>query len=245
MNEKELKELERLARTAIEHNPQESGDLLEQAILERKDEMWQIIQKKARRRVRIRKAQPWIAAAAVVMMAVIVSGTIGINQARAGKDGFLVDIVEGVAGRVTFSGEPVAFLPITLEDGSWDDIMANIDPVMIPMLPEGLPEEYVFKSGTIDQPNPAEIEMVLTYINSVTNNIITIRYIYNHKDNAFNEPGIGEYVRQQWDGTDVHIMINGKIVNIVWQQDDCIIKVFGLENDEAGRICFDAIRKEP
>jgi|GEM_PF-5317322 len=243
MNEKELNELERLARAAMEHSPAESEDLLEQAILDRKDDLWQMIQKKARRRVRMRKARPWIAAAAVVMMAVLVSGAVGFNQARAGKDGLLVDIVEGVSGGLTFSDEPVEFLPITLEGGTWDDIMDNLDPVMIPLLPEGLPEKYVFDSGAIDQGSPNRISMSLKYINSETNNKIRIRYIFNSEGIDF---GAETYESKRWEGTVAHIMTNNQFINIAWQpQEKYLVEIFGLESEEEGRLFFNAIRKEP
>jgi hypothetical protein len=244
MTEKELKELEKLAKAAMEHNPQESEDILEQALIGRKDEMWQIIQKKARRRVRARKVRPWIAAAAVVMMAVIISGAIGINQARAGKEGLLVDIVEGVAGKdITFSGKPLEFKPITVEDGTWEEIMDNIDSVMIPLLPEGLPEKYVFESGAIDQGSQNRISMSLKYTNSETNNKIRIRYIFSSEGTDF---GTETYESQQWGGTVAHIMTNNEFVNIAWQpQEEFFVEIFGLESEEEGRIFFDAIKKEP
>lgn len=241
MNERELKELERLAKAAIEHNRQESEDILEQAITERKDELWQTIQKKARRRVRMRKVRPWIAAAAVVMMAVLISGAVGFNQARAGKDGLLVDIVEGVAGRITFSNEPVEFHPITLEGGTWDDIMDNVDPVMIPLLPEGLPERYVFMSGLIEQPSRSEISMSLKYENSETNNTIRIHYIYG----IDYEIGVEEYGYQKWGDTDVHMMVSGNNINITWVQNDVFITIYGLISEEEGMLLFDAIKREP
>lgn len=243
MNEKELKELERLAKAAMEHNPQESEGMLERAVLERKDEMWQIIQKKARRRVRVRKGRPWIAAAAVVMLAVMISGAIGISQARAGKDGLLVDIVEGVAGGLEFSNEPPEFLPVTLEDGTWDDIMDNIDPVMIPLLPEDLPEEYIFESGAVEQPSLSDISMSLKYINNNSNNKIRIHYILIGNNS---EMGIEVYEYRQWGKTDVHVIMDDETVNIAWQeQNGCVVEVLGLESEEEGRIFFDAIKKEP
>ena len=242
MNEKELKELERLAKAAMEQNPEETEGILEQALMERKDEMWQTIRKRARREVRLRRARPWIAAASMVMVAVIISGVVGVNQARAGKDGLLVDIVEGVAGGLTFSDEPVEFLPIMLEDGTWEDIMDNIDPALIPLLPDGLPEEYVFQSGSINQPSRDKISMRLKYGENNTNYNFVIYYIYNSEDNVID---MEEYEFRQWEGTDVHIMINDRGVNIAWQQNGVIINIIGVKSEEVGRILFNAIKKEP
>ena len=252
MNEKELKDLERLAKAAMEHNPKESEDILEQALIERKDDLWRVIQKKARQRVNMRKAKPWIASAAVVLLAVMISGAVGVNQARAGKEGLLVDIVEGVAGKdITFSDEPVEFYSITLENGTWDDIMDNIDPVLIPLLPEDLPEEYVFESGSIDQPSLSDICMSLNYTNRNTNKLIQINYIYWSEDfkkeefDLFSRIGTDQYESRQWDGIDVHTMMTNGIVNIAWEQDACSIEIFGLESEEEGRTLFNAIQREP
>lgn len=245
MTARELKELERLAKTAIEQYPEESDDILERALLDRKDALWHAIQKDARRRMRLRRARPWIAAAAVVMLAVIVSGTIGVNQARAGKDGLLVDIVEGVAGSVAFSDMPAGFLPITVENGTWENIMNNVDPALASLLPEGLPDTYVFESGSIDQPSPTEIKMSLIYINTDTKKIKMINYMYLLNNSEINEKGTGEYMYRRWDKTDVHILGYDEVMNIVWQQGDCFIELFGIDSEEEGRLWFDAIQKEP
>ena len=244
MNEKELKELERLARTAIEHNPQESGDLLEQAILERKDELWQTIQKKARRRVRMRKVRPWIAAAAVVMMAVLVSGAVGFNQARAGKDGLLVDIVEGVSGGLTFSDEPVEFKPIIMNDVSWDEITSNIDPVIEPLLPKELPSGYEFIEGTYLQHENNMIDMILEY--RLDNNNIKIWYKYRDVDTGNVTANIGlddSFVLVKWDGISVYYSEAEEESNIVWEQNNCVISIRGRIKETNLRELYNSIRE--
>ena len=246
MNEKELKELEKLAKAAMEHSPQDTEDILENAVMERKDELWQAIQKKARRRLRMRKARPWIAAAAVVMLSVMVSGAIGINQARAGKDGLLVDIVEGVAGGLTFSDEPVAFQPILLYDVAWGEIVENIDSAIEPLLPKELPSEYIFVKGTYLQPEKSMIDMVLEYQLDNTNINIWYKYRDASTGNVTANVGLDDsFVLVKWDGISVYYSETEEESSIVWEQNNCVISIRGGIQEANLRELYNSIMREP
>lgn len=260
MNEKELKELERLAKAAMEHNPQDSEDMLERAVLERKDEMWQTIQTKARRRVRMRKVRPWIAAAAVVMMAVIVSGAIGVNQARAGKEGLLVDIVEGVAGdiNVTFSNEPVETAEqgeldtIQLSDATWDEIQDNVDTSIQHLLPENNFGTYEFINGAYSQLNNDYIDMWLIYKDISDDNIITIEYAYRGADmdmstgNYDVSDSESSHVDiKDWDGVTMYIVSDDEKTTAIWFQDKCKISISGQIKTEQIKEIYNNIAREP
>ena len=84
----------------------------------------------------------------MLLVVILVTGVIGVNQARAGKEGLLVDIVENVAGdiHVTLSEnpmesmEPENFEPVDIENGTWEQIQDSVDARIKRLLPNRIPE---------------------------------------------------------------------------------------------------------
>jgi hypothetical protein len=251
MTEQELRELEQLAKAAMKQNPGESQDILEQALQERKQKMWDAIQKKARRRVRMRKARPWIAAAAVVMMAVVISGAIGVNQARAGKEGLLVDIVEGVAGDIdiAFSEQPTDFVPAIIENGTWDEITGAIeDESLMELLPKDMPARYKFFSGTYNAPDKNVAELWLVYYHTVDDGNVLIEYNYSSKSavdisKAIQTENSTHINIENWNGMKVYLIETDGQPTLMWDQEGWVISITGDVNQDDLREIFESIIK--
>lgn len=258
MTEEELIELEALAKAAMEQHPEETREILERAMVERKQEMWASIRKKAHRQMVLRKARPWAAAAAMLVAAILVTGFIGVSQARAGKEGLLVDIVRDVAGDVRFtfsenpmeSIEPENFVPVDITDGMWEQIQESADTRLCGLLPKAMPENMQFIKGDYIQPSYNLIDLVLIYNDILKEDILSIQYTYvgTVSESSHEIPtdfGTSTVDKEEWDGISVYIIRDIAQTRLIWGQDDFMITVAGQIDKSQMLEVFNNIAREP
>lgn len=221
-------------------------DILERAIEGEDRALWARIGEQASVQMRMKRLAAGGVVFAALLMALGVMALIGLNAARAGREGWLANlfapVLEAQIYKPPAPGENPDFLPIKLEDGTWEMVEDNTEAVLTKYLPMDLPEGYTFISGDIRQPDRDTIDMTLKY--EIDGRAFCIKYQYRYGDC----PGIGDTDSAgvtEWGGASVSLW-EGTENKAAWLEED-IYTVICIEGDiGAGEIAevYRSIEKE-
>lgn len=201
-------------------------DVLERAMSGEDRALWARIGEQARTQIRMKRLAAWGAASATLLLALCIVVLIGLNGARAGRDGWLARIFAPVV-EARIYGEPdpdTGFCPIKVKDGTWRQIEDNTEAVLMPYLPMDLPEGYRFVSGSIRQPDRDTIDMTLNY--EADGRDFCINYTYRYASSPdLDTAGARE---MEWDGTRVYLWEEAR--KAAWREED-IYTLISIEGE--------------
>lgn len=206
---------------------EKSKDILERAMTGGDRALWSRIGEQARIQIRMKRLAAWGMVSASLLLIFCVVTLVGLNGARAGRDGWLARIFTPLLeARIYSEPDPgTGFCPIRLDDGTWQQINDNTSEVLIPYLPMDLPEGYIFVSGRIRQPDRDTVDMTLKYEAAGGSFHIQYTYRYGHCPDIDTE-GARE---MEWDGTVLYLW-EGPVNKTAWREED-IYTVISIEGD--------------
>lgn len=207
---------------------QKSKDILERAMAGEDRALWARIGAQARAQIRMKRLAIWGMVTAALLLVLCAAALIGLNGARAGRDGWLarvfMPVLEARIYRPPTPGEAPGFLPIRVDDATWRTIEDNTEAVLLPYLPMGLPEGYHFMDGSIRQPDRDTIDMALRY--EIDGRAFCIQYQYRYgacPDIDTDGAGLVD-----WDGTGVYLWEGAQ--KAVWREED-VYTLISIEGD--------------
>jgi len=204
-------------------------DILERAMSGEDRALWERIGEQARRQIRMKRVIAIGAAAVTLLLMLCAVAVLGLNRAAAGHEGWLarifVPVMEARIYRMPDPENPPDFLPIKVEDGTWQMITDNTEAALMPYLPMDLGERYRFISGSIRQPDRDTFDMTLCY--EVEGRAFGIVYQYRYgRLPDLDTKGSGE---AEWGGTEVYLW-DGPSPRAAWLEPD-IYTLLSIEGD--------------
>jgi len=204
-------------------------------------ELWKQIREESRA---VRRCRAWVYVAVVAGLAVVL-GIVMLALNRKGmqdvdRPSMPVDAMEG----------EINDEPLIIRNGTWGELMDNINPVLMGYIPESMPDDYTFLKGALLQHGSYVIELFLDYSNDDGN---TISIWYKYKDAGVVDMGMismenAAIHTEEWNGVPIEYMENGEQANLVCRLDNrCLVTITSVEwldLDQMKEI-YDCIVKEP
>lgn len=142
---------------------------------------------------------------------------------------------------------------IFIDEGTWDDIMAVVDPRVQYLIPKDMPMQYEFEDGDYFQPDNEIINMGFNFRDTTNDKYLKIKYVY-FSENADVASDISilmknaEIHTEDWNGVMVDYVENGERTNMMWYSDRCRIIIFSaswLDRDQMQEIFRCIMKVEP